>query len=102
MANNRILKKVIGEVSEDLYLESLFYYQYAPEESLEHIEEIISKINAMQEEFLQRTNNVPGKANPKMVKSYYSVLKEDMNKSIQEITADLDELNEKFINNAPK
>lgn len=98
MASNKNLKKAIGEIAEELYLESLFYYQYAPEESLEQIEKIIFEINAMQEELLHRTNNVPGKANPKLVKDYYTKLKKDINKSVQKITAELDKLNETLVN----
>ena len=92
MANKRILKKSINSIVDELFMECLFYCLYLPKEHSEQIEKVMTKIAVMQNEFINRANNVGGKDNSKIVKRYYSKLKEDFLNSIHEITEDMDNL----------
>ncbi|MCD7973412.1 MAG: hypothetical protein LUG18_12260 [Candidatus Azobacteroides sp.] len=96
MASKRMLKKSVNEITEELFMESLYYVLNAPEEYAEQLETIISRLTITQEDFLKRINNPDGKDNPTLVKKYYSKLKDDFQNIANEIIEQLNTIREKM------
>jgi len=95
MANKRTLKKIVNETADELFVQCLFYCLYIPREYSDDVERLMAKISVFQHEFLKRLNTIDGKDNPKIVKTYFSKFRKDMQVSIDTITSEMDKLGEK-------
>ena len=92
MANRRELKKAIDYLSGDLMMETMLC-TLQPKCDKVKIEQIMSRIVNMSEEFRERIQNPAGNANKQLVKQYYKKLREDFDAEVDEIYTELMSLN---------
>ncbi len=89
MANKRNFKKAINSITDELLTECLFCGLDSPNVDENKVGETVSKIFAMQEEFIKRANNTDGKDNPAVVRKYYAKLKTDLLKTVNDIEEEM-------------
>jgi len=94
MASKKELKQSINGVASELFAECLFCRLYMPGVDPEKADTVLTKILELQSEFLARANRPDGKANQKLVKAYYTKLKESLRKKIDEIGTEIAELSQ--------
>jgi len=83
MAKRRELKKDINYLTYEL-LEECFTYQYFHEElDIEQLNEVATKILDNRNNLVGRINHVDGKDNPKLVKTHFKKIRQDVAKSIE-------------------
>ena len=92
MAKRRILKKEIGCVAGDLFLEILVCKLYIPGVDTEKADVVLSRVLDMQDNFISRANHTDGKDNKKLVKDYYRKLRADLQEEVNAIAAEIGEL----------
>lgn len=95
MAKRRILKKEIGYTFGYLFIEAMFCKLYLPETNPKAADSIMTRILDMQDNFICRAGKPDGKDNTKLVKTYYKKLREDLQKEINAIAAEIGELTNK-------
>ena len=89
MAKRRILKKGISYDAGDLFSEAIIAEQYIPNVDHEKVEQLMTRILDVEDDFICRAHRPDGKDNPKLVKAYYKKLKEDVNTEFMAIADEL-------------
>lgn len=92
MAKRRILKKEIGYVAGDLFMETLICKLYIPGVDQEKSDILMSRILDMQDSFIVRAGHPDGKDNKKVVKEYYRKLRSDLQVEVDAIAKNIEEL----------
>ena len=93
MASRRILKKEIGSVAGELFLETLFCKLYVPEADGAKADALMARILDLQDDFIGRVSNPEGKENKQRTKAYFKSLRDDLQKEVDEIAAEIGKLN---------
>ena len=98
MAKRRDLKKDIDYLSGDLMMETLLC-SLQPKCDKAKLEDIMTHIVSMSNEFRRRIQHPAGNANKKLIKQYYKKIREDFDAEIEKIYAEIVSLNkEKTVN----
>ena len=91
MASIRQLKKEIAFLSAQVIGDSIDFVNAFNGKELEAMA-VIDDVVALHNDTVEKVNNPDGKANPKLVKSYYQKLKKDYIKGIDEAYKKLENL----------
>lgn len=78
MASKRNLKRDVVKLAIELYDEALLLHSLSTEETAEKLAELMDNIAVFTDDTLRRIQNPDGKDNPKLIKSYYRKLREDI------------------------
>lgn len=92
MAKRRLLKKDVGYIAGDMFLEVLFIKQYIPDVDKKKADELLGRILDMQDNYTSRAASPTGKHDKKLVKQYYKKFDEDFSKEIETIASEIDGL----------
>jgi hypothetical protein len=92
MAKRRILKKEIGYSFGNLFFDMLIYKCFRSDIDTEKVEEIMSSVSELSDEFILRAHHAPSHGNKKEVKQYYRKLYKDLNASLDEISKEIEQL----------
>lgn len=92
MAKIRLLKKDIGNIAGDMFMEVLFIKQFIPGVNKEKADLLMGRILEMQDTFIERASSPTGKENKKLVKEYYKKFDEDFSKECESIYTEMDSL----------
>ena len=98
MAKRRDLKKAIDYLSGDLMMETLLC-SLQPKFDKAKIEEIMTRIENMSDEFRGRIQHPAGNANKQIVKQYYKKLREDFDAEVDNIYMEIVSLNKEKVKN---
>lgn len=93
MSSIKQLKKVINNLSGELFNECLFCRLYLKKANNQKIDELVTTILQKQTEFLKRSKHTDGKNNTQLVKKHYKALKNDINKHIEEVVTEIKNMN---------
>ena len=85
MAKIRLLKKDIGKIAGDMFMEVLFMKQLIPVVNNEKADALLGRILELQDTFIGRASSPAGKNNKKLVKEYYKKFDEDFSKACESI-----------------
>lgn len=92
MAKRRILKKNISYIAGDLFTEVLVCKMLIPGVDAGKIEELLTRIVDMQEDFIRRAHFPDGKDNRVLVKEYYRKLLVDLETEANAIVREIEDL----------
>ncbi len=92
MANRRDLKKEIGYVVGELFSEVLVCKLFVPGVEGGKADALLTRILDMQDEFVCRAGNPDAKDNKKLVKEYYRKLRADLQKEVDAIADEIEQL----------
>ncbi len=84
---------MIGGVAGDLFTEILVYKMYIPGVDQEKADGLMTRVLDMQDNFIARISHTDGKDNKALVKAYYRKLREDFEREVDEISAEISALN---------
>ena len=85
MANLRELKKDINYLASEVVTQGLMKLTLMDNVKDEDVSPILGEAVEMRNEFIDRATHPDGKDNPKLVKKYYSKLREDLMKKTTEL-----------------
>lgn len=89
MASRRILKKSVNNIASELFAECAIHRMLFPETDKQKIDELMTEVLKMQDEFISRISHTE----PGNVKGFYKKFHSDFDKKINEIIAGLEQLN---------
>jgi hypothetical protein len=92
MAKRRHLKRNIGYIAGELFMEVLVSNMLYPEIGLNKSDELLERIQKMEDEFVLRAAKPDAKENKKLIKAYYRKLEADLQQSIDSIVSDIQTL----------
>jgi hypothetical protein len=92
MASRRKLKKTIEYVSTELMTTVYFRCLMSKEIDEQKVNDIVVEINALNDEFILRTNHFGGKNNPQVVKTYFRKLFADWQVAVDKLIKDIESL----------
>lgn len=92
MAKRRNLKRDIGYVAGELFTEVLIAIILFPSIDMGKADGLLLRIQQMQDDFTRRAHRPDAKENPALVKRYYRQLLDDLQKEIDLIAEELNEL----------
>ncbi|HBL73574.1 MAG TPA: hypothetical protein DD409_12330 [Bacteroidales bacterium] len=92
MAKKRILKKEISHVANELYTEALLCSIFVKNIEMAAIEQVVSRILEMEDNFIRRAHKPDAKENKARVKAYYKKLVVDLEAETEAISKELEKL----------
>ncbi|MCC8172293.1 MAG: hypothetical protein LIP00_11045 [Parabacteroides sp.] len=95
MAKRRFLKKDIGYIAGDLFTEVLICRTLMPDTDSAEADGLMSRILAMQDEFIRRAQRPDGNGDRKHVRAYYRKLWADLEAEADAIASGIASLNGK-------
>ena len=98
MAKRRDLKKAIDYLSGELMMETLLC-SLQPKFDKAKLEEIMTSIGRMSDEFRGRIQHPAGSANKQLVKQYYKKVREDFDAEVDRIYTEIVSLNKEKVKN---
>ncbi len=91
MASRRKLKKAIRFVTTELVTE-IYILSFFKEVEEKKLDEVVAKAMDVNNQFIMRVSNYDGKDDPKIVKAYFSKLREDWTKSVKALAEEVGKL----------
>lgn len=92
MAKRRDLKKAVDYLSGELMMETLLC-SLQPKFDKAKLEELMTRISAMNTEFRQRIQHPAGTGDKQLVRQYYTKMRKDFDAEVDKIYAELVSLN---------
>ena len=92
MASRRILKKEIASVMGSLFMKAMICKWYTPDVDQAKLDELISRILLKSDEFVARVSHATNGENKAGAKAYFRALKDDVNKEVEAIVAEMGNL----------
>lgn len=95
MASVRQLKKEIDNQLFEVISDCFIYAGVHPDSSQDELSDIINDAVSLRNDLIARVNNPDGKDNPKLVRSHYRLVEDDLNKGIDQLCSRLSAISKK-------